>query len=111
MLCVSGDLFECGGSDKKIWWKDAASYTRTEVVALDRHSSEQEVITEQALEPEGSDYWINTVQESDDWMFQWDDGQLQQTKGSNKVSVLYSQLSIGSIRSNHCKCMLLTIWL
>lgn len=35
-------------------------------------------------------------------MFQWDDGQLQQTKGSNKVSVLYSQLSIGSIRSNHC---------
>lgn len=87
MLCVSGDLFECGGSDMKIWWKDAASYTRTEVVALDRHSSQQEVITEQALEPEGSDYWINTVQESDDWMFQWDDGQLQQTKGSNKVSV------------------------
>lgn len=41
----------------------------------------------QALELAGSDYWINTVRESDDWMFQWDDGQLQQTKGSNKVSV------------------------
>lgn len=48
------------------------------------------MITEQALEPEGSDYWINTVRESDDWMFQWDDGQLQQTKGSNKMTVKQS---------------------
>lgn len=49
MLCVSGDLFECGGSDVKICWEDAASYTRTEVVALDKHLNLQEVITEQAL--------------------------------------------------------------
>lgn len=75
MLCVSGDLFECGGSDVKICWEDAASYTRTEVVALDKHSNQQEVITEQALQPEGSDYWINTVRESGYCMFQWDEGQ------------------------------------